>query len=588
MDIALQVVALLGGLGMFLFGMNTMSGGLEKAAGEKLRSIMEKVTSNLFKSVLLGALVAGITQSSSATTVMVVGFVNAGILTLNQAVGIIMGANIGTTVTAWIISLNDLPEDIWYLSIVKPDTIAPIAIIIGAVMLFFSAKKNIKSVGELLVGLGVLFVGMNYMADSMESVFNMVPELQNLFALHVNPFLGILIGLGVTAIIQSSSASVGMLQVVASTTNIAFASVFPIIMGQNIGTCVTALLSSIGTSKNARRAAMIHLYFNIIGTITFITAIYILQYTIGLPFWDSSVSATDISIFHSTFNITTTLLLLPFSKVLVKLAEKTIRDSKEENQNDPFALLDERFLATPSIAVNNTHSVMSNMCGVAKENVMLCRRMLNNKDISLSSKIIENEELLDEYEIKLTAYLTKVSNSQLSESDNEKSAAFFHLVNNIERIGDYCDNIRESIEKLINDKITFSPEADRGLKIMFDAVENIMEITFQAFSQDDLSLVTKIEPLEEVVDGIQEKLEREHMERLKTKVCSVEAGVMFLEIISNMERISDHCSNIGVAILQARADKRAADRHEYLRLLHNEMPGEYRDTYEYYKKKYAL
>lgn len=313
-----------------------------------------------------------------------------------------------------------------------------------------------------------------------------------------------------------------------------------------------------------------------------------MQYTIGLPFWDSSVSATDISIFHSTFNITTTLLLLPFSKVLVKLAEKTIRDSKEENQNDPFALLDERFLATPSIAVNNTHSVMSNMCGVAKENVMLCRRMLNNKDISLSSKIIENEELLDEYEIKLTAYLTKVSNSQLSESDNEKSAAFFHLVNNIERIGDYCDNIRESIEKLINDKITFSPEADRGLKIMFDAVENIMEITFQAFSQDDLSLVTKIEPLEEVVDGIQEKLEREHMERLKTKVCSVEAGVMFLEIISNMERISDHCSNIGVAILQARADKRAADRHEYLRLLHNEMPGEYRDTYEYYKKKYAL
>lgn len=588
MDIALQILSLFGGLGMFLFGMNTMSSGLERAAGDKLRQIMEKVTGNLFKSVILGAVVAALTQSSSATTVMVVGFVNAGILTLSQAVGIIMGANIGTTITAWILSLNDLPGDVWYLAIVKPTTLAPVAIILGAGLLFFCQKKNIKTIGEFLVGLGLIFIGMEYMSNSMEVVFNAIPSLQNVFAGQNNPVIGILIGTGITAIIQSSAASVAMLQAVASSTAVVFSSAFPIIMGQNIGTCVTALLSSVGASKNAKRAAMIHLYFNIIGTIVFMVVIYALQYTLGLPFWHSAINATDISIFHSIFNVASTIMLLPFSRLLVWLAQKTIKDTKHEETESPFALLDDRFLSTPSIAINNVHTVMSNMCGVAKENVMLCRKMIKNKDMSISEKILANEELLDEYEINLTAYLTKVSDTQLSQSDNEKSAAYFHLVNNIERIGDYCDNIRESIEKLINGKIQFSPDAEEGLKVLFNAVENIMELTFQAFTWDDISLVCKIEPLEEVVDGIQEKLERKHMKRLKSKKCSVEAGVIFLEIISNVERISDHCSNIGVAILQARSDKRALDRHEYLRRLHAEMPGEYREDYEFYKHKYAL
>ncbi len=589
MDIALQILALFGGLGMFLYGMNTMSTGLERAAGDKLRNIMEKVTGNIFKSVVLGAVVAALTQSSSATTVMVVGFVNAGILTLNQAVGIIMGANIGTTITAWILSLNDLPGDVWYLAVIKPTNLAPAAIIIGAALLFFCKKKNIQTIGEFLVGLGLIFIGMEYMSDSMEVVFESVPSLQNVFAGQNNPLFGILVGTVITAIIQSSAASVAMLQAVASSTTVMFSSAFPIIMGQNIGTCVTALLSAIGANKNAKRTAMIHLYFNIIGTLVFLIIIYAIQFTIGLPFWNSAISATDISIFHSIFNVAATLMLIPFSKVLVFLVQKTIRDKDtEEDTESPFALLDDRFLSTPSIAINNIHTVMSNMCGVAKENVMLCRKMLNSKDMTLSDKIIENEELLDEYEIKLTAYLTKVSDTQLSQSDNEKSAAYFHLVNNIERIGDYCDNVREDVEKLINDKIDFSAQAIDGLKVMFDAVENIMELTFQAFSWDDISLVSKIEPLEEVVDSIQEKLERAHMKRLKQKECSVEAGVVFLEIISNMERISDHCSNIGVAILQAKSDARAVDRHEYLRLLHAEMPGEYKEDYEFYKHKYAL
>lgn len=588
MDIALQILALFGGLGMFLFGMNTMSTGLERAAGDKLRSIMQRVTGNLIKSVLLGAIVAALTQSSSATTVMVVGFVNAGILTLTQAAGIIMGANIGTTITAWILSLNDLPGDVWYLTIIKPTTLAPLALIIGAALLFFCKKKNIKTIGEFLVGLGLIFKGMEYMSDSMEVVFNAVPSLQNLFAGQTNPLTGLLIGTGVTAVIQSSAASVAMLQAVASSTTVVFATAFPIIMGQNIGTCVTALLSAIGASKNAKRAAMIHLYFNIIGTFVFFVLIYGVQLTIGLPFWNSQVNATDISIFHSVFNISSTLLLLPFSKVLVWLTQMSIKDAAKAEEDSPFALLDDRFLQTPSIAIENTHTVMSDMCGIAKENVMLCRKMLKSRDMKYSEKMMENEDLLDEYEINLTAYLTKVSDLQLSNSDNERSAAYFHLVNNIERIGDYCDNIRESIEKVIGGHIDFTEEADHELGVLFNAVDNIMEITFQAFTWDDMALVCKIEPLEEVVDRIQEKLEKAHMKRLKKHMCSVEAGVTFLEIISNMERISDHCSNIGVAIMQARADERAIDRHEYLRRLHSEMPGKYKEDYDFYKHKYAL
>lgn len=588
MAIALEILTLFGGLGMFLYGMHTMSTGLERAAGDKLRVIMQKVTGNLIKSVILGAVVAALTQSSSATTVMVVGFVNAGILTLYQAVGIIMGANIGTTITAWILSLNNLPDDVWYLTLIKPDTLAPLAIIIGAGLLFFCNKKNIKTIGEFLVGLGLIFIGMDLMSGAMKVVFDTYPQLNSLFEGQSNPFVGLMVGTGVTAVIQSSAASIAMLQAVASSTMVLFSAAFPIIMGQNIGTCVTALLSAIGANKNAKRAAFIHFYFNIIGTIIFLAVIYLANFIFTLPFWNSVINATHISIFHSVFNVTCTILLLPFSKYLVMLAQKTIKDDKEVEKENPFALLEERFLVTPSIAIANAREVMSDMCGVAKENVMYCRKMLKKKDMKFADKMIANEELLDEYEIKITSYLTRISEEHLSPIDNEKTSAYFHLVNNIERIGDYSDNIRQSIQKLIKGKIEFSDDAAHGLNVLFNAVDNIMELTFQAFTLEDMSLVAKIEPLEEVVDGIQEKLEKKHMKRLKDKKCSVEAGVLFLEIISNTERISDHCSNIGVAMLQAVSDSRAFDRHEYLRRLHADMPGNYREDYDYYKKKYSL
>lgn len=585
MDIALQIIKLFGGLGMFLFGMHTMSSGLERTAGSRMRRIMERVTGNMMKSVVLGAVVAALTQSSSATTVMVVGFVNAGILNLNQAVGIIMGANIGTTITAWVLSLNDIPGGIWYLDLIKPTTLAPLALVIGAFMLLFCSNKKKAVIGEFVIGLGVLFIGMEYMSDSMEQVFSMVPSLQNLFAGDTNPFVGVLVGAGVTAVIQSSAASVGMLQVVASSAILTFNAAFPIIMGQNIGTCVTALLSGIGANRNAKRAALIHLYFNIIGTIIFMIGMYALQGLVGLPFWYEPIRAVDISIFHSIFNVFTTLLLLPFGKGLVWLVNHTLRSTKD-SENDPFALLDTRFLNTPPIAIANIKKAMVDMCQLALKNVVNCRSMLRNRNLSLNTQCMENEDLLDQYEIRLTGFLTQISELPLSEEDTQRVAGYFHMVTNIERIGDYCDNIRQDIIQLVEKQIEFTDYAKRDLNTLFSAIEEVTRLTFTAFEHCDPILTRRIEPLEEVVDNLQEKLETDHMKRLKNKECNVEAGVIFLEIISNAERISDHCSNIGVAILQAQQDAGVDNRHDYLREIHVRMPGAYRDDFESYKAKY--
>ncbi len=589
MEIALQIVSLFGGLGMFLFGMNTMSGGLEKAAGDRLRRIMEKVTGNLFKSVFLGICVAGLTQSSSAATVMVVGFVNAGLLTLSQAAGIIMGANIGTTVTAWLISLNSIPGGVWYLDILKPDTIAPVALIVGAVFMFFSGKDKKKAVvGEIIAGLGILFIGMSYMSGAMQKVFEIVPSLKGMFAFCENPIIGIGIGAAVTAVIQSSAASVGMLQAIASTGALYFCTTFPIIMGQNIGTCVTALLSSIGTSKNARRAAMIHLYFNIIGTILFLIVIYTLQYTIGLPFWNNTVSAVNISILHSVFNVSSTVVLLPFSGLLVWLSNNTIRTNDKEEQN-LFAVLDERFLSTPPIAVANARKAMGDMFDLAKENVSNCKIMLRGKNASLTDKMRENEEMLDKYEIELSNYLTKIADLSLSTDDVVKMTGYLRMVSNIERIGDYCDNVCECIEKMAVNKVTFSAKAEREMNTLFDALENVVELAREALSSESTEVTLRIEPLEEVIDGLCEELETAHMARLKAKKCTVEAGILFLEIIGNGERISDHCSNIGISILQSKEEfGDNFDRHKYLRKLHEDTDGEYRRYYNMYKERFAL
>ncbi len=587
MEIVVQFIKLFGGLGMFLYGMNTLGSGLERAAGNRLQSIMEKVTGNLFQSVFLGIVVTALIQSSSATTVMVVGFVNAGILNLYQAVGIIMGANIGTTVTAWILSLNDISGGTWYLDLIKPSTLAPIALIAGAVFILFCKAPRKKNIGALMMGFGILFIGMEYMSDAMDVVFARVPAIGSLFAQEFHPLAGVLVGTAVTAIIQSSSASVGMLQAIASTGVLSFHAAFPIIMGQNIGTCVTAMLSCIGANINARRTAMLHLYFNVIGTILFMSAFYGVQALGRVPFWNAAMSATDISVFHSCFNVITTILLLPFAKGLVYLATKSVKDTVGE-QDDRFALLDSRFYTTPSIAIANAKKAMIEMGMLAYSNVCLCQSMMASGNLSKLSELEENEDLLDEYEIRLTESLTRISELTVNEEDSVQVSSYLRMVTNIERIGDYCDNIREDMFRLAEIKAEFTPQGKREMATLMAAIEEITRMTIEAFEACDMEKARRIEPLEEVIDSLQESLESAHMARLKRKECHAEAGVVFLGVISNAERIADHCSNIAVAILQIKPETGVSNRHAYLRELHATMPGEYKAFYEQYQAKYAI
>lgn len=579
-------LTMMGGLALFLYGMNMLGDGLAKLSGSKFESVLEKLTNNPFKAVLMGLGVTAVIQSSSATTVMVVGFVNSGIMKLEQAVGIIMGANIGTTVTAWILGATGIDSSSFIVRMCKPTSFSPILAMIGIGFLMFSKKDKLKNIAVILIGFAVLMFGMDTMSSAVKPLAD-VPEFTGILTSFSNPILGMLAGLVLTAVIQSSSASVGILQALCTTGAVGYSAAIPIIMGQNIGTCVTALLSSIGANRNAKRTAMIHLYFNIIGTIVFMLAFYAVQLLFGIPFWSDTMSATSISIFHSVFNVVTTILLLPFSKMLIWLANKTLRD-KSNVEDNPFGLLDSRFFSTPPIAISNAKKAMVDMCGIARENVAYCRKMLKTEDASLSDACKENEDKLDKYEIRLSAYLTQVSELPLSEGDSERVAGYFHMVTNIERIGDYCDNIRESTERMLDAKVSFTDKAKHDLNVMLSAIEEITDMTFEAFSLCDPVLTKKIEPLEEVIDGLQEQLESEHMRRLKAKECNVEAGVIYLEIISNAERIADHCSNIAVAILQAQRNSGVSNRHEYLRKLHAKMPGTYKQDYDMYKEKYSL
>ena len=413
------------------------------------------------------------------------------------------------------------------------------------------------------------------------------PIFMKMFSADVNPLAGVGIGAGVTAIIQSSAASVGMLQAVANMGILTFSTAFPIIMGQNIGTCVTAMLSSIGASKNAKRAAMIHLYFNVIGTVVFMLAIYLLKYTIGLSFWDETVSAANISTFHSIFNVTNTLIMLPFTGALVKLANFSISD-KESDRRSPASLIDDRFLSTPSVAILQTKKAMIGMAKIALENVTLCRDMIKNKNFKLKDKLKENEAMLDDLEIELSNYLTNLSDRTLSMQESQEVAGYFHMVNDIERIGDYCENIMQSALEMRSGGFSFTDDGNRELGVLFKSVENITRLTIEAFERDDVRLAKKIEPLEEVIDELKEKLGNNHMERLKKRECNVEIGTIYMEILSNLERIADHCSNMGVAMVKQNYTVNDFNTHIYLNTVHKDMPEHYKEDYESFKEEYLM
>ncbi|WHH60285.1 Na/Pi cotransporter family protein [Petroclostridium sp. X23] len=580
----IDLLTLFGGLGLFLYGMKIMGDGLEQAAGERMQKIIEAMTSNLFKSVIVGTVVTALVQSSSATTVMVVGFVNAGVMKLTQAVGVIMGANIGTTVTSQIIRLGDIDKNVWYLMILKPKTLAPLAIALGVAFIMFSKKKKLNNIGAILAGFGILFIGMGTMESAVEHLRDL-PQFKEAFVAFRNPILGVLIGAGVTAVIQSSSASVGILQAVASTGLVTFSSAIPIILGQNIGTCVTALLSSIGANKNAKKAAMIHLFFNTVGTGVFLVVIYTFQNTVGFSFWNDTVNRGGIADFHTVFNIANTVLLLPFAGLLVKLAHMTVR-GKEENRGQKN--LDERFLTTPSVAVSQTVKEVIRMSRMAQNNVLLGMDAIMERSTNTIGTIDDNENAIDEMESNITQYLIKIADEPLSKEENKLVSGLFHVITDIERIGDHAVNLGEMAAYIIQEDIEFSELAKQELTIITDAVKEIVDLSIRAYESQDVELAKRIQPCEDVIDLLKETLRVRHIDRLSQQKCSLKSGVIFLDIVNNLERIADHCSNIGIAVEQLHSSRTDFDPHEYLKHVHQNKTQEYRQLYDEYESKYGL
>ena len=582
-----SVLTLIGGLALFLYGMNVMGGGLEKLAGGKLEKIFEKLTSNPLKAVLLGMTVTAVIQSSSATTVMLVGFVNAGIMKLHQAIGVIMGANIGTTVTAWILSLSGVEGDSFLIQMLKPSSFSPVLAVIGVVFLTFSKNGKRKDIGTIFLGFAVLMFGMDMMSGAVEPLKD-VPEFANILLLFRNPLLGVLAGALLTAIIQSSSASVGILQALSSTGAIKFGAALPIILGQNIGTCVTALLSSIGTSKNAKRVAVVHLYFNILGTVRFLAAFYTLNAVFSFPFMNDTVGAANIAIVHTIFNFTTTLVLLPFIKLLEKLAYLTIKDSRNEqpvSAEDQFKLLDERFLQSPSFAIEQCRTVASNMADISRRSILLAMELVENYSDDKAEQISSMESAVDMYEDRLGAYLVKLSSTDLSYRDSQSVATLLHTIGDFERISDHAKNMAETAKEKHDKDIEFSVQAVKELKVICEAVKEILDLAVKAFTEQDLYSAYLVEPLEEVVDQLRTKLKSRHVKRLQRGMCTIELGFIFTDLLTNLERVSDHCSNIAVCLVQVNDDN--FETHEYLRTV--KTSGEAFDSeVEKYQQIFAL
>ena len=557
-----NVFSLLGGLALFLFGMDIMGKALEKQAGGQLQKILSKLTDNPLKGFFLGLCVTAVIQSSSATTVMVVGFVNSGIMELHQAIGIIMGSNVGTTVTSWILSLSGLQGDSLLINLLKPTSFSPLLAFIG-ILLYMCKSEKKKGVGTILIGFAVLMTGMTTMSNA---VLPLQDEawFTSLFTRFSNPILGVLVGALVTGIIQSSSASVGILQALSATGVITYGSAIPIIMGQNIGTCVTALISSVGANKNARRAAMVHLYFNIIGVTIFLTGFYGLNAVCHFEFVNTTIEAWGIAVVHSVFNILATLVLLPFANVLEKLAILTIPDSPEK---ESFALLDERLLNTPAVAVERARNATAEMAELARVGVVQAMSLTHTWNEELAQKVRDEECQVDRYEDALGTYLVKLSSRELSHADSQSVNTLLHTISDFERISDHSVNLLGSAEEMHQKGIEFSKDAREELQVLEDAVQDILSRTTDAFRKGDLHLAGKVEPLEAVVNELVRAIKSHHIARLQTGSCSIEYGFVLEDLLTNYERICDHCSNVAVAQIEVAQD--SFDTHAYLNDLRN-------------------
>lgn len=590
MDI-FSLLSMIGGLALFLYGMEVLGDGLKKASGGKLEHILEKLTSNKLMAVLLGAGVTAVIQSSSATTVMVVGFVNSGIMKLSQAVGVILGANVGTTVTAWILSLTDVNGSGFFLQLLKPTSFSPILAIIGVCLISMGKKERQKNIGTILIGFAVLMFGMDTMSTAVEPLAEQ-PEFSHILLMFSNPVLGMLVGLILTAVIQSSSASIGILQALCATGVVSYATAIPIIMGQNVGTCVTALISSAGASKNAKRAALIHLYYNIIKTVAFMAVFYTLNAFIHFAFLEEAASALGVAVIHTAFNVAAVIIIFPVSWILEKLAYLTIPETEEEREKEAeksrkeIQLLDTRFLSTPGFALEQCKNVAVDMADYSREALFLAIQMLDKFDKASADRVVELENIVDHYEDEIGAYLVKLSSRHLTEKDSQHLSVLLHSIGDFERISDHAINIMEAAKEMHAKELDFSRKAREELDIYTGAIKDIINTSVLVFQEEDLKLAAMIEPMEEVIDYLSVEVKKRHMKRLRKGKCTIEMGFILSDIVTNYERVSDHCSNIALSLLQLNEENFEA--HEYQEAISSKDNVAFTTEVKHLKERYQL
>ena len=556
------LLTMVGGLALFLYGMEVLGDGLKKASGGKLEIILEKLTSNKLLAVLLGAGVTAVIQSSSATTVMVVGFVSSGIMSLSRAVGVILGANVGTTITAWILSLAEMSGTGFIFELLKPTSFSPIFAIVGVGILMMSNNEKRKNAATIMIGFAVLMFGMDMMSGAVKPLAD-VPEFRSLLLKFSNPILGMLVGLVFTAVIQSSSASIGVLQALCMSGAVSYATAIPIIMGQNIGTCVTALISSAGSSKNAKRTALVHLYYNFMKVGFFMIPFYVLDGIMDFAFMETSASALGVAVIHTAFNVLMLIIIFPFTQVLEKLVYLTLPLTAEEQEKDPrkVQILDPIFLDRPALALEMCKNAAIEMAKYAKEGMLLAMELVSSYDEKKAQKVRELEDMVDHYEDELGSYLVKINGHHMSPKDSQEVSILLHCIGDFERISDHSVNIMVSAKEMFDKKAEFSNKAQEELAIFTKAVTDTLEAAVKVFCEEDLQLAKKVEPLEETIDYLSEEMKKRHIKRLRKGKCTIEMGFVLSDITTNYERVSDHCSNIAICLLQL--NEEGFDTHEY-------------------------
>ena len=579
-----NLFALCGGLAFFLFGMNVMSNYLEKMAGGRLESILKKMTSSKWKSLVLGAVVTIAIQSSSALTVMLVGLVNSGIMEIEQTVCVIMGSDFGTTLTAWILSLSGIRSDNFFISMLKPENFSPIVALIGVFMIMGGKSQKKKDIGTILCGFAVLMYGMTIMSNAVSPLAEM-PQFQKILVAFDNPIIGVLIGTAFTGIIQSSAASIGVLQALSLTGSISIGMAIPLVMGANIGTCVTAILSGIGVSRKAKRVPAIHIGIKIIGTVVWLVLYFVLRYLIRMPFFESTISSLGVAVFHSVFNVGTILFLLPFSGKLVVMAEKLV-PLREEDAQSPQVLLDERLLLSPGLAVRQCREKTREMASLARDSFHQAMALFEEYSKESAERISAMEEQLDYLEDELDTFLIRLSSRELADDDNNAVSEMLHSINDFERIGDHAINMTKLAQEMHTKKLKFSAEAEAELVVLRNALEEILIMTVDSFARDDDTEADKVEPLEEVIDDLTKEIKNHHVDRLQAGICRPELGILLTDYLTNCERVSDHCSNVAVCIIQTRNS--SFETHSYLNELKNGNEPEFVDEFESFREKYQL